>query len=431
MSQQVRIFVTNLVVLFLIIAFFGGFFYFLARTAQGSWLLTKLVITAYVGTRQITFQSVTGSLLTQLTYKNVEIKEIPWLPQGAVIKLQQLDVGYDSWNRDGIKITLQNGRLFLSDTDVILFYGEYRGGDFNIHAYSKNVNVRGILSLFSKSPSLTNTLGTVQDFDVSVTGRLTQPSLNGKFYIVSLERGAFFLMKDCPGTVSLTLKHMRLRPELHGEVAIESGSISRPQSATIALKPSKILFKGDPKIPHGQVAGTAVVEGTRIMVALDGPLRRPQITLTSDPPRPENMLAVMLMTNRAWSATEASAQQGKLSPELAGDFVDFFVFGGPGKEISRQLGIRAISLYLDQTTRSVGVTKEVINAVDMGYQIQQTQESEFSPIETTQRISGSVKVHENVTLQAEQAITQDTVKAGVGEKPAKENTIWLKFKRGF
>ena len=77
MSQQVRIFIINLVVLFLIIAFFGGFFYFLARTAQGSWLLTKLVITAYVGTRQVTFQSVTGSLLTQLTYKNVEIKEIP------------------------------------------------------------------------------------------------------------------------------------------------------------------------------------------------------------------------------------------------------------------------------------------------------------------------------------------------------------------
>ena len=430
MSQQARILLVNVIALVVIIAFFWGMFYFLARTSHGSWLLTKLVLAGYVGTRQVTFESVTGSLLTQLTYKHVEVKDIPWLPEGAVIRLQQLDVGLDAWQVDGIRVAIENGRLFLSDTDAIMFYGHYQGGDFGISAYSKQVNVRGILSLFSKSPSLTNIRGTVRDFDISVTGHLSQPQLRGSFYVESLEHDTFS-MKKCPGIVTLTLKQVRSQPELFGEVLITSGTIAGPRTATISLKPSKILFRGDPRIPAGQIAGSAVVEDTRIMVAVDGPLRRPQIVLTSDPARPESMLAMMLMTNRGWSAAEASGQQGKLNPELAGDLVDYFVFGGPGRELSRQLGIRNISLYLDQTTRGVGVVKEVGRAIDMSYQIEQTQETEIGPVETIQRIGGSVKVHENIMLQAEQEITQDSVKAEAGEKPIRESTIWLKFRRGF
>lgn len=311
----------------IILLVFGSLFVFLFRTSSGSAFITKLALSLFMQSRKVKVENVEGDLRDTVTYKNIEIRDVPWLPSGTHLKIQELVISLDSWALDGLRVSVQNGRLFLTDTDVILFYGDFRDKAFAMQAYSKYVNVRAILSLFRPSASIKNIKGSVEDFDVKVTGTLFEPRFDGSCLVKVLRREGFYL-KESPVTVGLTLKNIRKDIRLVGDVAFAGGDVAGPQTAVVHLYPSRIMFNGDPFDPEAHVKGHSKVAGVRISVSVTGLLRQPQLAFTSDPPMAETRLAIMLATGRAWGGAEDAANNGKMSPELAGDFIDYFVFGG-------------------------------------------------------------------------------------------------------
>lgn len=87
-------------------------------------------------------------------------------------------------------------------------------------------------------------------------------------------------------------------------------------------------------------------------------------------------------------------------------------------------------MELESSRRSVGITKELTEGLDMSYAVEQSQEDGVNAVETTQRIGGSVKINQNITLEAEKEIIQDSQKLEEGTVKT-DDKVWLKFKQKF
>ena len=76
--------------------------------------------------------------------------------------------------------------------------------------------------------------------------------------------------------------------------------------------------------------------------------------------------------------------QGKVSPDLAGDFIDYFVFGGSGARLSEQLGIRGFSVKYDKNKKGLEVKKAISDKLEASYGVEQSQAKE-QQLKTTQK----------------------------------------------
>ncbi|KPK39110.1 MAG: hypothetical protein AMJ78_08970 [Omnitrophica WOR_2 bacterium SM23_29] len=422
--------VYRLIIFIVILIFLFSFFaYFLFFTTKGSAFLTKKVISKYVDSDRIDIKKIDGTLSRTLIFQDIEIKDLEGLPQGSLIKIQELEVNFMPFNREKLNLEIHNGRLKMPASEPILFYGSYQNGSLDINVYSKYVDVRDTLDLFAEGTALKKISGTIGDLDVYIKGSFIEPKLNGKFEIKRLTRNGFSIV-DCPGLFDIILKDIKGELKAYGEIVLKSGIVSGPKTAVIKLQQSKILFDGDTKKPRLDFKGSSTVENTKINIVLKGTFDAPDLKLSSEPPVPQEWLLVMLATGKSWKGVEGALSKGELSADLAKDFIDYFIFSGSGGKIAKKFGISDISLKLDSATKGVKIKKELSDKSELTYGVEQLQTKEEKPT-TTHQVGGEYKITESISVGGEKELRQDDKTEQTQDKTKTNDKIFLKYKKEF
>ncbi|MBN1794849.1 MAG: translocation/assembly module TamB domain-containing protein [Candidatus Omnitrophica bacterium] len=396
-------------------------------TTRGSLALTKAMLTHYVRSGDIDIAKASGTLSKELLFNDIVIADPQGFPRGTTLTIQKINIRLDIFYPSESTLALQNGTLRLPNSDPVLFYGGYRDNRLDITFYAKELDIRELLDLFSEASDLNEVSGVLRDCDGTVRGTLSAPELSGSFYITALSRRAFSV-KACPGTYTLRLTDLGKEIRMYGTVLLEGGTIA-VNKTRIALGPSTVSFEGDPTTPTFHVQGSSIVETTTINITLKGALQNPELLLSSNPPLPQVQLMLMLATGKSWKGAQVGLEQGRITSEVASDFVDYFIFGGTGNALVKRCGLNAVSLRHDGTTTGAGVTKSVSDRLTVGYDVEQTRQK-TGDASTTQKIGASYKVTDEVSVDAEKEVKVDD-KTGQTEQQEEEDKVFLKYKRQF
>jgi len=402
---------------------------YLFFTPRGSLFVVKSALSGFIQPEDVDIKTVEGSLSNTLSLQDLEIGDLEGLPEGSVVKIQKLQAYLSSFSPAGLNIDVQNGKLLIPRWEPVFFYGGYHNASLAFDVYAKYLSVRDILDLFTQAASLKNLSGRISEADVFVKGSFREPLLSGRFHIEELSRGGF-AMKDCRGDFELRLRDIKDNLKLYGEVSLKKAVLSGENTAVIILRQGKILFDGDAKNPSFNLEAASDVEGTRINVVLRGNASNPDLRLSSEPMLPQERLLIMLATGKSWSGAETSLSKGQVSVDLAKDFIDYFVFSGTGSKIAQQLGLSAISVKYDGKAKGIGVKKDILGRAEASYSIEQAQGEAKSP-QTAQKMGGEYKITENISLEAQKELKQESSANQTQDSQKPDDKIMLKFKREF
>ncbi len=412
-------------VLFLTI--FSALAYYFTHTTKGSSFIAKSLLKNYLEPEKLEIKSTKGSFSDILTFQDIEIKDLYGLPEGSILKIQKLDIQISSFSLEGIVVDIFNGRLLLPASEAILIQGNYEKGTLDVNAYSKQVNLRAIFDLFAENKALRKISGVISDLDIDIKGTFLEPQLTGKFFIKQLLHNGFSIM-DCPGNLRLNLSDMKEDLKLEGEVVVDSGMISA-RNTTIMIQPSKVIFSGNPKSPSFDIKGFSTIEKTKIKIVMKGSMDNPDIKLTSEPSLPQGKLLLMLATGKSWKGVDTSLEKGQVSADVAADLIDYLVFGGSGSKLAKQFGISNLSVKFDNTTKGIGVTKEITDKVEVSYGVEQSQ-IDGQNGQTTQKVGTGYKVTETISVEGQREVQQQD-KTQTQDEPKANDKLLLKFKKKF
>jgi len=405
----------------------GALFYFLVFTTAGSTFLVKSIISKYAQAERLDIEKGAGSLSRSLVLQDIELADSKFLPSGSILKIQKLELYFTSFNLARLHVKIDNGRLQLPRSRLVLFYGTLQNNLLDFNLYTQSIHLSEVRGLFPERKDLEKISGTVEEIDFYAKGRLSQPRFSGTCQIDGLLYDGFSL-SDCPLAFDLQFKSQNREPELYGSVIAERGKISGPKTALVQMKESRVAFSGVLKKAALNLKGTSVVEGTKINVELKGTLERPELKLVSEPPLPQERLLVMLMTNKGWKGAEDIFSKGELSPDLARDFIDYFVFSGSGTKIAQRFGITGFSLTLDEQKKGLGIKKEITEKIDATYAVEQSQ-TKGEPATTTQRIGTELEITEGISVGAEKELKQEA-QTDTAQQPPDDKVI-LKIRKEF
>jgi len=344
-----------------------------------------------------------------LLLQHLEIPNPPQFPSGSVLKIQRLFINLTRLSADGLVVEIENGRLFLPNSEPILFSGTIHQGQIDFNLYTKNMDLNQLEELLSFGNMLKFFKGSLTAVDLYARGALRSPHLTGQLTVERLTRGGFSLT-GCPVNVDVLLSRKGAEWEGVGSLSTTEGRISSPRT-TVQLAESKILFKKHLSQPSFAITGQAKVEKTLIRVVARGTVDQPELHLTSEPPLPQGQLIVMLASGREWKGTTAALEKGEVAPDMAKEFIDYFLLGGQGTAIAQQLGISDVSLKLDKDTKGVVVKKEVFENVEIGYGVEQVK---LTPLQdqVKQTIGGQLQVTDQISVAAEREIRQLNTRTG-------------------
>ncbi|MFH1459459.1 MAG: translocation/assembly module TamB domain-containing protein [Candidatus Omnitrophota bacterium] len=410
----------------------AGLLYFFIFTGQGALMIARFGIKNYAQTDTVEINKSQGSLAKGITYYNLELNDIKILPEGSVVKIQQLDLNLDSLNFDGLQVKVQNARLFLPNMDTILFYGSYENKTLDLSVYSKGIHVRSLFNLLPGIQIPKSISGLIEGFDIIIKGKISEPNLIGEFFVNELKWHKF-VMRQCPIALNLNVSDIKKDIKIYGEIVLKSGEISGEKTALVKLQESKIIFSGKPKQPNFDLYGISVVEKTKINITVKGELDTPEVKLSSEPFLSEDKLTVMLATGKSWMSIFGSLENSRVSPDIAADLVDYFIFGGAGNRLAKRLGLNSVLLKYNGNTKEAQITKEVSGKTELKYGIEQTKLEKDKAV-INQKIAVEQKITESFAVEAEKNI-QINGKENQAENDKKEadgeTNIWLKFKKGF
>ncbi len=398
----------------------------------------------------VSLDKATGSLTEGFSLYEAEATDITRLPAGSVLAVQRVDMSdlprtsIRNFKQAGVKVN--NGRLRLPHSEPILFYGKYLNGNIDAHFYSRIVDPEEILEMFPNPQHVRAGTGTVSDINLHVIGAVLEPEATGNFLVDKLTRRGF-TMAHCPVVFTVRLKDFGRDFKVYGELMFEGGVVSAKQTA-IALEPSTIEFSGNPKVPIFNVKGVSVVQGTRIHIALTGNRFVPDLKLTASPPASEGRLLAMLATGESWGGAEAAVREGQIAPDLAKDFIDYFIFGGLGSKLARSLGISDVSLLYDPETNRMGVSTTIADRVEVTYETEQPKPNQASTTASTTeqqapgtyKVGAGYKITEGTTvkIEGEREFAQPTKEPTATTQPGQTGTtsqpresIFLKLERKF
>ncbi len=418
--------ITIILLISVIIFAFVSYFLF---TTRGSGFITKLALSNYLKCEDIDIKRIEGSLAQKLSMKDIEIKNLEWLPKDSFLRIQKLDINFTSLSLEGLNADIFNGQIKLPNSDTIHFHGRYRDASLDFNIYTKYIDVREVVDLVSDSKALKNISGKLIDLDIYAKGPYLNPELTGDFQIEEISRNDFFV-KNCPTLFTLQFKDIKDELKLYGEVSLNSGVISGPKTAVINLKQSKILFSGDFKKPSFDLKGTSTVEDTKINITLKGAIDKPDLVLSSEPPFPQEYLLVMLATGKSWKGSEDSLSKRHISLDLARDFIDYFAFSGSGKKIAQLLGVNDISFIFEKQKKGVTVKKGISDKVEASYTIEQSWIEEEKEA-VSQKIGGEYKITESISLEAQKELRKESKEVQFKEPPQTDDKVFLKYKKRF
>ncbi|MFH1061936.1 MAG: translocation/assembly module TamB domain-containing protein [Candidatus Omnitrophota bacterium] len=418
---------TKIIIIFIAsIALLLAALYFFIFTRQGAVLITSFGIKHYAKTDESKINVTQGNLAQGITYYNLELNNIKFLPKGSVVKIQQLDVGLDSFKLAGLKIKVKNARLSLPGIDPVLFYGAYENNILDISVYAKLLRLRAIFDALPAIKGLKNIRGIIEDCDFRITGEVFAPNIAGTLFIRELTWNQF-VMRACPVALNLEFSDIQKDLKIKGKVSFKSGELLGKKTALIKLQDSNIVFIKDPAQPIINISGSSVVEKTKINIIAKGKIQSPEIILNSEPVLAKDKLVVMLATNQSWKGVSGSLENSRISSELSADLVNYFLFGRAGNKIAKLLGVDSVSIKYDGKTKEAEITKEISSSTGIKYGVEQKNAKQENE-RVSQKIGIDQKISDAVSLEAEKKIDN-----GEKNNPSDngETNLWLKFKKGF
>jgi hypothetical protein len=403
--------------------------YYFIFTNSGSTFIVKSALSKYTRSKSVSIKKSEGSLARALVFHDIEIKDSKILRRSNFVRIQRLEVYFESFNLGGINVNIHNGRLQLPASGLIVFYGSLKKSILDGNIYSRGFDVEGLSGFFSGIKELKDISGSISGIDIYLKGTVSEPKFSGECRIEKLIRNGFSL-SNCSVLFNLQLKDVNKEQKLNGTISLNSGTISGRKTALINLRESKISLLGGPKKVSLDLKGSSNVEGAKITIVLKGTSDKPELKLTSDPPLPQERLLVMLITGKSWKATEMALDKRQFSPDLVKDFVDYFVFSGSGSKIARQLGISDISVTFEQQKKGVAVKKAITEKIDASYAVEQSQAKEEMPT-TTQKVGGEYKIMEGISVGAEKELKQENKPEVSPEEQKTNDKVMIKFKKTF
>ncbi|HBG61772.1 MAG: hypothetical protein A2306_04935 [Omnitrophica WOR_2 bacterium RIFOXYB2_FULL_38_16] len=409
---------------------------FFAVIAAGGVILFTKIGTAYVikkisrsisEKKEIVWKKNEGSFISGMVYENVEMEDLEMLPKPNVLKIQKISINIDALSMEGISGSLENARLLLPNADPILVYGTLDKGVLDFNVYSKTISLSEVESLIESS-ELKKVSGDLSEIDIRIKGDLREPQFEGEFIVNKIDKDGFSLINS-PGTLNLIIKEENNIKGLYGNITLQNGTIRGKRTAIVSLKPSKIMFSGDPQKPGFDINGTSQVESIKLSIALKGSFDKPDLQLKSDPPMEKDRLLLALATNKTWRNTQDILDKGVVSKDIAKDFIDYFIFGGQGSNFAEKFGLKTVSIKYDAESKGVTVTKDLSDKLEGKYEIEEKNKNE-TKADIIQKIGGEYKVTEALSLEAQKELKQQ-YENNQPDNSKTESQLLLKFKKSF
>lgn len=406
---------------------FLALIWFFLFTENGSAFISQRFMEFVQDKKGTVWQENEGTLMSGMEYTDIELENIKWFPFPNKLKIQALIINIDSFGLDGVSLKIVNGRFYLPDSEPILFHGnlENKLADFNF--YTNTFSDRELKSLIN-TINLQGVAGNLADIDVFIKGPIRELLLTGKFSIDKLQKQVFVLER-APCEFDLKIKKVFGKLRLYGPLTFKSGVISGQKTALLRLQESKIVFDGDPLQPNFDIKATSKVEKVRIAIKLKGNFKEPDLQISSTPSLPRDRLLLALATNRTWQGSEELMSKGSISPNLAKDVLDYFVFGGQSGKFAEKLGIKDIYFKYDDQGKGVTVTKDLSSRLEGRYEIEEKKEN-GSQANVSHKVGGEYKITDTISLDANKELEQKGASTHRGNKESEEE-VMLKFKISF
>ncbi len=351
-----------------------------------------------------------GSLHEGFILKDVRITGLSYLPN-ALVRIQEIKVHLPLWDLPHSDFTIFNARLFIPDSDPIVFTGKIYAGQVKGNLYANSVDIHEAIRFCPIGDIGRKLQGYLSNVDLSIQGPLSSLRVNGSFMAESIQYKSTFLT-DCSSFVGVTL-WPDLRPlQLIGKVIINSGLVN-VRHTNLGLQQSTMMFQGDVLNPSIDIHLGAKVEDMDINLAIKGVLMDPQLIVSSDPPMtPQDALQV-LFTGNALSAS-TSPFNGVTSTELAQNFLNY-------------------SFQDTGTQQQLGLKTKLTDNLKLGAEMDQMPSA---PGETNtyyyRRINGEMDMTDHMSLNvSRQVMAQDSYPSYEASQPEDETQVYMQYKKRF
>jgi hypothetical protein len=425
--RRIRIAAILFASLFFVVGVCAAFFLF---TSQGADLIVRSVANRALGPGNVVYERMEGDLIRGIHVFNMEVRRPLILREGSVVRVQEFGVRLVRFSLDGFQVSVINARAIDPRADPVVVNGEFHDGHYDLNAYSASLDLavlRGVIRKFRNPPFLQ---GELKGLDLFLSGTLIHPVLKGTFVVDHIPQNGFVL-HDAPVRADLYFERLGGLWATHGRLFITRGWLQAPHTL-VRLGESRITFTGDLRDPELDIKGDATVARTHIEITVKGTRKDPHVHLVSDPPLPEEQLILILTTGKRWDSLSASTMTRKMTPELMGDFVDYFFFGGSGLRVAKLLGISRITYKLDATKQGIMFNKDISDRLGVGYGVEVSTQSEQHQKEITQKVESEYRVTNNVTVTAQkEVLPAQRSSAEVQPRRIPDDRVYLKYRRQF
>lgn len=418
-----------LVISFMIVTTVG--YYYLAHTTQGARWFFDFLAQRYLGAQSFKYRLLEGTIADGIRLSNVRIADLDRFTVRNLILIQNLDVMMPGFNIDNMSIKIRNGRIKFPLSDPIGFYGTFQNGELNINAYCGIIDVREIVTVVKNQLSLHNLQGTASKASMTIRGPFLQPVLRGEFLLEDF-RYLGFALAQLPASFQYTLSRGQGNVLWNGELLVPSGVVTS-RLTKIELSPSKLIFKGSFKNPGLDIAGSSKVNQTLINISLKGTKLKPELNVTSNPPKSKNMLLVMLATGQELVIPQGSSDSNRPLSSSDRDFIDYFTFSSEG-QTPNAVGLTDFAVNMQDNLKWLGIKRRVTDQLKVGINLQETRAAAGDNADVTRSVGGEVQVADSITLGVDKKVTNDSTApdSTAGSQPKDGGMdVMIKYKKSF
>lgn len=403
---------------------------FVLFTSWGADLVVRSAAGRVLGPGNVVYERMEGSLIRGIHVFNMEIRSPLIAREGSVLRVQEFEVRLVRLALYGLQVGVINARVIDPRADPVVIEGDFHDEHYNLNVYSASFDLgvlRRVIKKFRNPPPLQ---GELKDLDLFLSGTLQRPVLQGTFTVDHIPQNGFVL-HDTPVRADLYFERIGGLWAPYGRLFIASGDLQAPH-ALVRLGESRVTFTGDVRDPELDIKGRAVVARVPIEITVKGTRNDPRVHLVSDPPLAEEQLVLMLTTGKRWDSLSAGAMTRGMTPELTGDFVDYFFFGGSGLRVAKLLGLSGISYRLDATSQGVTFSKDISDRLGVGYGVEMSTLSAEGQDGITQRVESEYRMSEHVTVSAQKEVLPVPRSSAQSQsRRIPDDRVYLKYRRQF
>lgn len=395
-----------------IILLFSAAFAYLIVTPLGGKILVRYFKQEFSSMGLMHVGHYEGTLQNGFVLKDVSIKGLAYLPD-ALLRIQEIHVRLPLWDLPHSDFRIFNARIFIPDSDPVVFTGEIYAGQIKGNLYAGSVDIHAASRFWASEDIKKNLQGFISNTDVTIQGPLSSPKVTGNFLADSIRYKSIFLT-DGFSRVNLTLTPVQGQIRVKGEIILDSGLVN-VRKIDLELSQSKFILQDDIFNPIVDIHLGSKVEDMDIYLTIKGTTLDPQLSVTSDPPMaPQDALRVLFTGNILSAST--SPFNGVTSGELAQNFLDY-------------------SLQDMSADQQLGLKTKLTNNLKLGAEMDQMPSP---PGETniyySRKINGEMDLNENMSLNiSHEVLTQDSYPASGSQdaQPEADTQIYVQYKKRF